>query len=185
VADEAPEWRWVRRLQAVYPGDIGVLAPLYLNLVELAPGEALYSEAGTLHAYLDGFGVELMANSDNVLRGGCTVKHVDVPELLRTLVFTPQTVQILRPLPAGDGESRYATPAPEFSLSVLELGAGMYHAEAERAVELVVCVEGEATLVSGATRLTLGPGQAALAPAEVGAYTASGPARLYKATVPA
>ena len=78
-----------------YPGDAGVLAALLLNLVVLAPGEALYLPAGNLHAYLSGAGVELMANSDNVLRGGLTSKHVDVAELLRVLDFTPHTPPVL------------------------------------------------------------------------------------------
>ena len=183
VADEAPEWRWVRRLQDVYPGDIGVLAPLYLNVVELAPGEALFQDAGTLHAYLDGLGVELMANSDNVLRGGCTVKHVDVPELLKTLDFSAHMVHILRPEPVGNGEGRYLTPAPEFALSVLDIGPQSYHAAAERPVELLVCVAGRVTVRSDATEVTLTPGQSLLAPAALGRYTVTGTGRLYKATV--
>ena len=71
-----------------YPGDAGVLAAMLLNRMHLEPGEAIYLPAGNLHAYLRGVGVEVMANSDNVLRGGLTPKHVDVPELLRVLDFT-------------------------------------------------------------------------------------------------
>ena len=81
------EARTVLELSERYPGDAGVLAALLLNRVTLAPGEALFLPAGNLHAYLSGAGVELMANSDNVLRGGLTPKHVDVPELLRVLDF--------------------------------------------------------------------------------------------------
>ena len=89
----AGEGRWQEAARSVlelaerYPGDAGVLAALLLNRVTLAPGEALYLPAGNLHMYLSGAGVELMANSDNVLRGGLTPKHVDVPELLRVLDF--------------------------------------------------------------------------------------------------
>ena len=86
----AREARMALELSERYPGDAGVLAALLLNLVVLAPGEALYLPAGNLHAYLSGAGVELMANSDNVLRGGLTSKHVDVAELLRVLDFTPR-----------------------------------------------------------------------------------------------
>ena len=94
------EARTALELSERYPGDAGVLAALLLNRVTLAPGEALFLPAGNLHAYLSGAGVELMANSDNVLRGGLTPKHVDVPELLRVLDFTaaPPPVQ---PRPAG------------------------------------------------------------------------------------
>ena len=80
-----------------YPGDAGVLAALLLNRVSLAPGEAIFLPAGNLHTYLHGVGLEVMANSDNVLRGGLTPKHVDVPELLRVLDFTPTTEETLRP----------------------------------------------------------------------------------------
>ncbi len=91
----AREARMALELSERYPGDAGVLAALLLNLVVLAPGEALYLPAGNLHAYLSGAGVELMANSDNVLRGGLTSKHVDVAELLRVLDFTPRTPPVL------------------------------------------------------------------------------------------
>ena len=83
--DERDEFTWIVRGQQVFGNDIGLMCILMLNLVRLAPGEAMFCAAGDLHAYLGGFGVELMANSDNVLRGGCTVKHVDVPELMRVL----------------------------------------------------------------------------------------------------
>ena len=90
------EARMALELSERYPGDAGVLAALLLNLAVLQPGEALYLPAGNLHAYLSGAGVELMANSDNVLRGGLTSKHVDVAELLRVLDFTPRTPPVLR-----------------------------------------------------------------------------------------
>ena len=98
-----------------YPGDAGVLAALLLNRVTLAPGEALYLPAGNLHAYLSGAGVELMANSDNVLRGGLTPKHVDVPELLRVLDFAAEPPPVLHGAADG-GWVRYDTPAEEFLL---------------------------------------------------------------------
>jgi mannose-6-phosphate isomerase len=98
-----------------YPGDAGVLAALLLNLAVIQPGEALYLPAGNLHAYLTGAGVELMANSDNVLRGGLTSKHVDVAELLRVLDFRPVSPPVLRGTEA-DGWIRYDTDAAEFLL---------------------------------------------------------------------
>lgn len=78
-----PAWQEVGRLNQFYPGDIGVLRPLLLNVIELTPGQAMFLKAGTLLAYLEGTALEIMACSDNVLRGGLTCKHVDVPELLR------------------------------------------------------------------------------------------------------
>src|SRR5262249_45139466 len=85
------------RLAALHPGDIGIVSALLLELVHLEPGEAIYLGAGNLHAYLGGTGVEIMASSDNVLRGGLTKKHVDVPELLRVLDFGAGPAQIRRP----------------------------------------------------------------------------------------
>jgi mannose-6-phosphate isomerase len=109
------EARTALELSERYPGDAGVLAALLLNRVTLEPGEALFLPAGNLHAYLSGAGVELMANSDNVLRGGLTPKHVDVPELLRVLDFTAAPPQVDRGRPDG-GWISYDTPAAEFLL---------------------------------------------------------------------
>ena len=115
------EYRTALQLGERYPGDPGVLASLLLNRITLQPGEALFLSAGNLHAYLSGVGVEIMANSDNVLRGGLTPKHVDVPELMRVLDFSAGDVPVLRGEPGRPGERIYPTPVPEFRLSRLEL----------------------------------------------------------------
>ncbi|WP_132991820.1 mannose-6-phosphate isomerase, class I [Gordonia zhaorongruii] len=126
----ALELRSLLELGETYPTDPGVLASLLLNRLRLQPGEALYLSAGNLHAYLHGTAVELMANSDNVLRGGLTPKHIDVPELLRVLDFTPVSLQALTPQTRTVGaEHVYLTPAPEFRLSRVVLdGTGLRHA---------------------------------------------------------
>ena len=109
------EARTALELSERYPGDAGVLAALLLNRVTIEPGEALYLPAGNLHAYLNGAGIEIMANSDNVLRGGLTPKHVDVPELLRVLDFHPTPPPVV--IGKSDGDwVRYDTPAEEFLL---------------------------------------------------------------------
>ncbi len=115
------EYRTALSLGERYPGDPGVLASLLLNRFVLEPGDALYLPAGNLHAYLYGVGIEIMANSDNVLRGGLTPKHVDVPELMKVLDFRPGDVPVLRGDPVGDRHVVYPTPTPEFRLSRLEL----------------------------------------------------------------
>jgi mannose-6-phosphate isomerase len=115
------EARTLLELAERYPGDPGVLAALLLNRVTLQPGEALYLPAGNLHSYLRGAGVELMANSDNVLRGGLTPKHVDVPELLRVLDFCSGPPPVLTGAPEG-AWIRYDTPAEEFRLRRLDPG---------------------------------------------------------------
>lgn len=116
--------REVLALAEAHPGDVGVLAALLLNHVVLGPGEALYLPAGNLHTYLRGTGVEIMANSDNVLRGGLTAKHVDVPELLRVLDFSHGELSVQRGEPVGPHETVYHTPAEEFRLTRLEWAAG-------------------------------------------------------------
>ncbi len=116
-----PEYRTALELGERYPGDPGVLASLLLNRVTLQPGQALYLPAGNLHAYLSGTGIEIMANSDNVLRGGLTPKHVDVPELMKVLDFTPAEVEVLDGDPVGEHEWVYPTPAAEFRLSRMQL----------------------------------------------------------------
>jgi mannose-6-phosphate isomerase len=136
-----------------HPGDAGVLAPFFLHLVELAPGEAMFLPAGQLHAYLDGTALELMANSDNVLRGGLTPKHVDVPELLATLRFEPGDPGILGPravdAPTGVGRARYDTPAEEFRLEVLTLErGGAFPLESAQGPRILLAVRG-ALRVSG------------------------------------
>ncbi|MDR0998606.1 MAG: mannose-6-phosphate isomerase, class I [Treponema sp.] len=115
-------WRTAAYFARLYPGDPAVIAPLYLNLIELAPGEAVYLPAGVLHAYIEGLGVELMANSDNVLRGGLTPKHVDIGELVRILEFRPFSPAVLRPPKPAAACFTYPTDCREFSLSVIRGG---------------------------------------------------------------
>jgi mannose-6-phosphate isomerase len=110
------EFETVRRLAAEYPGDPGIVLSLLLHTVRLTRGEALYLPAGNIHAYLDGLGIELMAASDNVLRGGLTPKHVDVPELLRVLDFTPRAAPYLRPEEPSAGVRVFRPDVPDFAL---------------------------------------------------------------------
>ncbi|MDR3343884.1 MAG: mannose-6-phosphate isomerase, class I [Treponema sp.] len=134
-----------------YPGDPAVLAPLYLNRLDLMPGEAVYLPAGVLHAYIHGFGVELMANSDNVLRGGLTPKHVDLEELLTILNFSAFKPEILRPIPRNDGVPEgsswvtYPTPCREFSLSLIR-GHGDARAFPGTGPSIVLVTEGKLTI---------------------------------------
>ena len=142
------EYRTALELGERYPGDPGVLASLLLNRMTLQPGEALYLSAGNLHAYLAGVGVELMANSDNVLRGGLTPKHVDVPELMRVLDFTAGDVEVLTGDQVRPGEVVYRTPAPEFRLARLTLSAEPLDLTHE-GPQMVLVVDGSATVTDG------------------------------------
>jgi mannose-6-phosphate isomerase len=111
------EWRLSAYFAELYPGDPAVISPLYLNTISLKPGEAIYLPPGILHAYVSGLGVELMANSDNVLRAGLTAKHVDVDELVRILSFSPFCPKIAASGEPPPASFNYPVPSGEFSLS--------------------------------------------------------------------
>jgi mannose-6-phosphate isomerase len=144
------------------PGDPAVIAPLYLNLLDLLPGEAVYLEAGVLHAYIEGFGLELMANSDNVLRGGLTPKHVDPPELMRILDFSPRRPEILRPPEPEPAWYTYPAPCEEFSLSVMHSrGDGAFPG---RGPAILALTSGKARLSRGGRALDLLPGESVFIP---------------------
>lgn len=180
-------YRWMVELGVAYPADMGVLSPALLNLICLSPGQALYLPAGQLHAYLEGVGIELMANSDNVLRGGLTPKHVDVAELLRVARFEETTVDLLTPEPAGDGESFYACPAKEFQLSVIRTTKSRpYRSSATRSVEILFCSEGDGKIATdGHTRpLLIEKGDSFLVPACLPPYRITGSNTVFKAAVP-
>jgi len=106
--------RLMKKLAEEYPADAAVLSPLYLNILTIQKGQAVYIPAGVLHAYIYGFGVELMASSDNVLRGGLTPKHIDIIELMKILKFSAFVPQVLSP---GSGVFCYPSPCDDFSLS--------------------------------------------------------------------
>ncbi len=177
------EVRWVTRALEAHPGDFGAINVLLLNLVELAPGQALYQEAGILHAYLEGVGIELMANSDNVLRGGLTRKRVDAGELLRVVDFRPAPPRLVAPVSGEGAEQVYATPAAEFRLSRLAL-RGRWSPGRRPAIELWVLTEGACRVEAGAAALSLRAGESFVVPACVPAYAIEGEGLLFRATVP-
>ncbi|MFJ4781000.1 mannose-6-phosphate isomerase, class I [Streptomyces sp. NPDC088762] len=160
-----------------YPGDPGVIAAMLLNHFRLQPGEAVFLGAGVPHAYMKGLGVELLANSDNVLRAGLTPKHVDVPELLKIVKFEPGDPHVLRP--EGDGEEVYETPIEEFRLSrfVLAPGAAARTIPAD-APQILLCTAGSPHL----GELTLVPGDSVWVKAGEKAEL-SGTGTVFRATV--
>ncbi|WP_075661571.1 mannose-6-phosphate isomerase, class I [Streptomyces acidiscabies] len=162
-----------------YPGDPGVIAAMLLNHVRLQPGEALFLGAGIPHAYLSGLGVEIMANSDNVLRCGLTPKHVDVPELLRVVRFEATGPGVLRPEASPDGEEVYDTPIDEFRLSRYVLPEGTsVHDLTLGAPQILLCTAG--TVRAG--EHDLAPGQSVFVAAGEKAEV-SGVGTLFRATV--
>jgi mannose-6-phosphate isomerase len=182
-----PLFSWMLRLQQQYPGDIGVLSPLLLNLVELKPGQALFLDAGQLHAYLDGVGVELMANSDNVLRGGLTPKHVDVPELLNILDFSAMRLNILEPQVMDTSESYYPSPVDDFRLSVIAVRPSKPYICDNRSPgpEIVLCTDSAEGLQCRFNRLVLplSQGRSLFIPAEATDYSLHGSGTVYKASI--
>ncbi len=185
-ANYDPVATWITRLAAEYPGDIGILAPVLLNLIELKPGQALFLLAGELHAYLEGVGIELMANSDNVLRGGLTAKHIDVAELMTVLNFEPRPLKILAPRATDTTEGVYPSAAREFILSVIRVSdREPFRSSKKRSVEILLCTGGQARLddAGGNERLEIRKGTSVIVPAAVEAYRIAGQATFYKAAV--
>jgi len=183
VAAHDPEfintYRWAASLAETYPGDAGVVISLLCNHLKLAPGEAVFLPAGNLHAYLSGAGIEVMASSDNVLRGGLTGKHVDLAALIEVLDFTDGRVPVLHPV-LGPGGLRYPVPIEDFDLTrcQLDVGSGSL---TTRGPQVLLCTEGNVVLASADGELSLAKGQAAFVPAGA-PVSARGPAVLYRAT---
>jgi len=180
-------FKWICRLHDEYPADIGILAPVYLNLIELKPGEAMFLDAGDLHAYLEGVGIELMANSDNVLRGGLTPKHVDVPELMKIVNFREKKLELIDPADTVSCERVYVTPAEEFELSVIELKKGSeYSSDLYHGIEIMIVVDGEALIrdIHRGNAIELPKGSSILVPSIATDYRMTGRAVIYKAGIP-
>jgi mannose-6-phosphate isomerase len=185
------EAKTVLELGERYPGDAGVLAALLLNRISLSPGEGIFLAAGNLHAYLRGVGLEVMANSDNVLRGGLTPKHVDVPELLRVLNFNPTNEAQLRAPTHQDGLGLiYDTPTEEFATSMLALGNDQLGHEVDApsrhdGPQILLCIEGSTTVSGKSTAVKLTRGAAAWVAADDGPIRliADEPTKIFRATV--
>ena len=166
-----------------YPGDAGTLVALLLNHVRLRPGDAVFAPAGYLHAYLRGVGVELMAASDNVLRGGMTPKHVDVPELLKLLKFEAGDPPRLNAEQRGPGLRSWPSKVDEFALSHVRVGGAhpevMLPAPGPR---LLLPLSGRLIADDGTGPVTLTPGHAAFVPAGRPEVHLTGYGDLYQAT---
>jgi mannose-6-phosphate isomerase len=183
VAAHDPEfintYRWAAALAEAYPGDPGVVISLMCNHLKLQPGEAVFLPAGNLHAYLSGAGVEVMASSDNVLRGGLTSKHVDLAALIEVLDFTDAKVPVIHPV-LGAGGLRYPVPVEDFDLTRVQLDTEP-GTLTTAGPQLLLCTEGTGSLESAGARVELPKGTSAFVPAGE-QVTARGPAVLYRAT---
>jgi mannose-6-phosphate isomerase len=164
--------------------DRGIFSIYLFNIVRTEPGEAVFQGAGVPHAYLEGQNVELMANSDNVLRGGLTPKHIDVPELLKHIAFEGIEPDIMKGNRLADGERNYPCPVRDFGVSKIELNAGGVYQAITTSLEIIVVIEGEMQ-VAGTNNVSAKRGEAvAILPAETYSISTTGKVYAYKAFVP-
>jgi mannose-6-phosphate isomerase len=186
----APDY-WAARALASFPPveghrDRGIFSIYLLNLVHLRPGQGTFQPAGMLHSYLEGVTVELMANSDNVLRGGLTRKHVDVGELMKIVSFDSGGAKVLEGEPTGESESVYRTPPADFELSRICLSpGGRYLGQAFNGPESVIVLNGTAILTASGHDTPLARGAIFFAPFGVHYSLHAGitPAMFFKASV--
>ncbi|HXV63545.1 MAG TPA: mannose-6-phosphate isomerase, class I [Vicinamibacteria bacterium] len=181
---------WLVRAATVFSAsghhDPGLFSVLLLNLVHLRPEQALFLDAGTLHAYLEGSGIEIMSSSNNVLRGGLTSKHVDLPELQRTVRFESERPEVRNRQRLSDTESFYETPAVEFELRRIDVIESRAHEnEPSRGPEIlfVADADGPVTISSGTKWLELAKGESCVVLAGV-PYVVRGKGTLFKALTP-
>ncbi|WP_435745279.1 mannose-6-phosphate isomerase, class I [Nocardioides sp. SYSU DS0663] len=172
----------VAKLIEQYPDDPGVLVTLLLNHVVLAPGEAMFLDAGVLHAYVSGLGVEIMASSDNVLRAGLTPKHRDVPELLAVTNFTPMPPPQWEASERGPGHAVLEPPVADFALTVGRAPVAAPPADGPRTI---VVLQGTVDLVTGGERVTACQGETVFVPHAAGPLTIEGEGRVAIGAVPA
>ncbi|MGE9552069.1 mannose-6-phosphate isomerase [Erwinia amylovora] len=171
-------WDTVQLIAEFYPEDSGLFSPLLLNVIELQPGEAMFLFAETPHAYLKGVALEVMANSDNVLRAGLTPKYIDIPELMANLKFEAKPYASLLTQPVKQGETlSFPVPVKDFAFSLHQLSATP-QAVSQQSAAILFCVEGQAVISQGGTQLTLKPGESCFIPADQSPVTLAGNGRV-------
>ena len=176
--EQGEPWQTIRLIAEFYPDDSGLFSPLLLNVVKLNPGEAMFLFAETPHAYLQGVALEVMANSDNVLRAGLTPKYIDIPELVANVKFVAKPADQLLTTPVKHGtELDFPIPVEDFAFSLHDLSA-QETAISQQSAAILFCVEGEAVLSKGEQRLVLKPGESAFIGADESPVNASGVGRL-------
>jgi mannose-6-phosphate isomerase len=181
-APDTPAVDTVRLLAKHYPGDPGIVVSILISRVTLRRGEVLYLPAGNIHAYLRGFGVELMAASDNVLRGGLTPKHIDVPELLSVLDFTPLPVPYLAPERPADGVEIYRPEVPDFELVHVVAGEGASPTVTLPGAAIAIATAGALTLTGASGSIGLQKGEAVYITPDENSLGIGGAGELFVAT---
>jgi mannose-6-phosphate isomerase len=177
-SQQGEPWETIRVISEFYPDDSGLFSPLLLNVVKLAPGEAMFLFAETPHAYLKGVALEVMANSDNVLRAGLTPKYIDIPELVANVKFEAKPAGELLTQPVKNGsELGFPIPVEDFAFSLHDLSATPAEL-AQDSAAIVFCVEGETVLARDEQQLVLKPGESAFIAASESPVSASGVGRI-------
>ncbi|MCT4716909.1 mannose-6-phosphate isomerase [Enterobacteriaceae bacterium H18W14] len=177
-SQQGEPWETIRVISEFYPDDSGLFSPLLLNVVKLEPGEAMFLFAETPHAYLKGVALEVMANSDNVLRAGLTPKYIDIPELVANVKFEPKPAGELLTQPQQNGsELDFPIPVQDFAFSLHDLNATPA-ALAQDSAAIVFCVEGETVLSKNEQQLVLKPGESAFIAANESPVSVSGVGRI-------
>ncbi|MDC0724331.1 mannose-6-phosphate isomerase [Phytobacter diazotrophicus] len=177
-SQQGEPWETIRVISEFYPDDSGLFSPLLLNVVKLNPGEAMFLFAETPHAYLQGVALEVMANSDNVLRAGLTPKYIDIPELVANVKFTPKPASELLTQPVKQASClEFPIPVDDFAFSLHDLSTTGSDV-AQQSAAILFCVEGEAVLSKGGETLVLKPGESAFISASESPVTVSGVGRL-------
>lgn len=176
MAIEAIEYS--QEFKKYYDGDIGLLAPFILNTVELEPGEAMFLFAETPHAYVQGTALEVMASSDNVLRAGLTLKHMDIPELIDNVMFCPIRPEELKMSPIiKEGRHQYPIPVDDFSFDILyakEFNQEQY----VRSAEILFCIDNNIVVESQNKSIEISPGESIFVPYCTQKYTYRGKGRI-------
>lgn len=171
-------WDTVRMIAAVYPEDSGLFSPLLLNVITLQPGEAMFLFAQTPHAYLKGVALEVMANSDNVLRAGLTPKYIDVPELMANVQFVAKPEDTLLTVPQEqEGALFFPIPVDDFAFSLHALTPAPRVLSQDSAA-ILFCVDGQATLAGNGQKIMLQPGESVFIAAQKSPIKVSGSGRL-------
>ncbi len=167
----------------------GLINIYLLNLVHLKPGQAIFLPAGELHSYLKGTGIEIMGNSDNVLRGGLTHKHIDIDELLKVLSFESRDPEIIKPIKKSETEKIYNTPVDEFELSIIELSNDKFYINKKiHTAEAFIVLKGDCEVIDSRKNiLQAAKGDTFFIPSIIEGYTIkakSNHLKLYKAGIP-
>jgi len=167
--------------------DRGIFSIYFFNIVKVAKGDAIFQKAGIPHAYLEGQNAELIANSDNVLRGGLTPKHIDVLELMKHTLFEPVVPNVMKGSLLASGETNYPCPVPDFGINKIELNGNERLSALSTSFEILIAIEGGGIISSSdGSNLAFKQGEAlAVLPHEEYGIVSSGKCLLFKAFVPA